>query len=75
MKTTTVRFDPELWAKVKRLADRRGLRRAAFVRDATLAYVVAIETEQRLLFDHSGFLAQLQRRVVALEALGRGGRS
>jgi len=54
MLTTTVRLDRDLMAKVALHAERLDIAKAALIRDATFAYVIAIETNDRLLREHVG---------------------
>ncbi len=56
--TTTVRFDSDLWERLCEIADRLGIARAAFIRDATREHIARIE--------HTDRLAQLEEQVRGL---------
>jgi len=56
MLTTTVRLDRDLMAKVALHAERLDIAKAALIRDATFAYVITIETNDRLLREQVGDL-------------------
>jgi predicted transcriptional regulator len=75
MMTTTVRLDRDLMAKVTLHARRLGIAKAAVIRDATFAYVIAIETNERLLREQvTDALAQHDTRLDRIEQyLRRGG--
>jgi hypothetical protein len=76
MLTTTVRLDRDLMAKVALHAQRLDIAKAALIRDATFAYVIAIETNDRLLREHVGdVLAEHAARLDRIEQfLARRGR-
>lgn len=76
MLTTTVRLDRDLMAKVALHAERRDIAKAALIRDATFAYVIAIETNDRLLSEQVGdVLADHAARLDRIEQfLARRGR-
>lgn len=76
MLTTTVRLDRDLMAKVAMHAERLGIAKAAFIRDATFAYVIGIETNERLRREHVGdVLTDHGARLVRIERfLAQGGR-
>lgn len=61
LRQTTVRFDPESWAKIGEQAARLGIPRAAFVREAAQARVTRSECREEL--------GQLRERVDRLEAV------
>ncbi len=54
MLTTTVRLDRDLMAKVTLHAQRLDIAKAALIRDATFAYVIVIETNDRRLREQVG---------------------
>jgi len=76
MLTTTVRLDRDLMAKVSLHAERLDIAKAALIRDATFAYVIAIETNDRLLREQVGdVLADHAARLGRIEQfLARRGR-
>ncbi|MBB4662132.1 ribbon-helix-helix protein, CopG family [Conexibacter arvalis] len=76
MLTTTVRLDRDLMARVTLHAERLGIAKAALIRDATFAYVIGIETNDRLLREQvSDVLSQHAARLDRIEQfLARRGR-
>ncbi len=76
MLTTTVRFDRNLMARVTLHAERLDIAKAALIRDATFSYVIAIETNDRLLREQVGdVLAAHAARLDRIEQfLSRRGR-
>lgn len=76
MLMTTVRFDRDLMAKVTLHARRLDIAKAALIRDATFAYVIGIETNERLVREHvTDVLADHGARLARIEQyLRRGGR-
>ena len=76
MLTTTVRLDRDLMARVTLHAERLDIAKAALIRDATFAYVIAIESNDRLLREQvSDVLSQHAARLNRIEQfLARGGR-
>lgn len=77
MLTTTIRLDPHLMAKVVFHARRLGIARAAFMRDAVLAYVTHIEAGEELLREQfADVVADHDVRLNRIETFfRRGGRS
>lgn len=75
MLTTTVRLDRDLMAKVALHARRLDIAKAALIRDATFAYVVSIETNERVVREHvTDVLADHGARLDRIEQLLRRGR-
>ncbi|ADB50436.1 ribbon-helix-helix protein, CopG family [Conexibacter woesei] len=75
MLTTTVRLDRDLMAKVALHARRLDIAKAALIRDATFAYVVAIETNERVVREHvTDVLADHSARLDRIEQYLRRGR-
>lgn len=69
--TTTVRFDADAWEAICREADRLGVPRSMFIREATTARIARCEqhTELRELTDR---VDRIERRLtLALTALRR----
>lgn len=64
--TTTVRFDADAWEQVGVHADRLGLARSAFIRDATQARIARCEVhdEIRQLHDRIDRLEQFVTRAI-----------
>ena len=75
MLTTTVRLDRYLMAKVALHANRLDIAKAALIRDATFAYVIGIETNERIAREHvTDVLADHGARLDRIEHLLRRGR-
>lgn len=72
--TTTVRFDADAWAALSAEADRLGVAKATYIREATLARVAGSGSRSELGVMQQR-LASLERRVGRLaEALARSSR-
>lgn len=54
MTTTTVRFDPDAWAKLSLQSGRLRIAKAAFIRDATIVRLATIEAHDSMLREHVG---------------------
>jgi len=71
MVTTTVRFDAETWEAIEREARRRGMSKAALIRDATVAQLARVEAAALVRAELSAeleALGDLRRRVSIVEA-------
>jgi hypothetical protein len=70
MRATTVRFDEDSWLDLCREADRLGVARAQYIREATQARVAraAVAVELREL---EGRVARLERAVVVVVGMLR----
>lgn len=75
MHVTTVRFNADQWAAIVREAERLGIAKSAFVRDAVIFYLGHRSAEDRIgrLEDRLGLLGeQVQRLALTLtRALAR----
>jgi hypothetical protein len=70
--TTTVRFDADQWSGLAEQADRLGVRRAAFIRDAVAARVATLdERDRRAALCASDDFSALLARVERAEVLAR----
>lgn len=76
MKTTTVRFDNDTWAKLSYHAERLGIAKAVLIRDATLVRLAGIDAGESLLREHVGdTLLAFGTRLDKVERwIARGGR-
>jgi hypothetical protein len=76
MVTTTVRLDRGRMARATPHARRLHMYESALIRDATLAYVVGIEANERLVCEHVGdVMEQHDWRLEQIERyIRRGGR-
>jgi predicted transcriptional regulator len=67
--TTTVRFDPDLWARLGLAAEELAVARSALIRDATREHVTRMEYEDRLaaleeqVHGLAGSVAMLSKRL------------
>lgn len=70
--TTTVRFDPDLWADVRAHSRRLGVKQAAFVRDAVRVQIARVDERDQVARGLFGAdLDALAARVGRIEHLVR----
>ena len=70
--TTTVRFDADQWSGLAAQAERLGVRRAAFIRDAVAARIATLdERDRRAALYASDDFGALVARVERAEVLAR----
>lgn len=69
LRVTTVRFDPDLWARLTRVAEEQAVARSALIRDAAREHVTRMEYEDRLavleeqVHGLAGSVAALSKRL------------